>query len=531
MITNNPAVLVQIIGFGIFLWVGLYVLVRGARRTPLIVVSLVGLFAQAIFFGTGALTDTHTDLGWFIALQRWSLWTIVVPAAAWFHVSSLIARGARADAQQAPEPHLPPLVVATYTAGALLILIGTTSDLIVDYSHPLGEPGAFVVGPGPGYLFIMSFLALTATAAFANLLRARRALGRGQGTGDHAIARQLSVLAGGALFFLAGALWLTARKNWSLPISILPGFLFLFVGLAALGYGVAHFGLLLDGQNVQRDFLYNLTGITLLNILYGGLLALAGPGTVVSALALVALVTFTHTTFDIGRNVLDRLFFSPPERDARAEARDYASALGTTPVTAPTPALQQEPAPIEQKSPAAAADLEAPPETEQDYKAFPAQVRKALTGLKSPPQLAKSPLLSLELVERRVARAGQEDNRLNRAVALRELLIEQIEGLRPDSDGSAHRVGEAWRFYNVLYYPYVRELSRKSALAEARRLSDERRRNGQREPSELEQVLAWLADVDEDTFYKWQRRASDTIATILWEENGKIGQEKSVVEK
>ena len=156
-----------------------------------------------------------------------------------------------------------------------------------------------------------------------------------------------------------------------------------------------------------------------------------------------------------------------------------------------------------------------------------AQVRKALTGLKNPPQLAKSPLLSLALVERRVARAGQEDNRLNRVVALRELLIEQIEGLRPDSDGSAHRVGDAWRFYNVLYYPYVRELSRKSALAEVRRLGEERRRNGQREPGELEQVLAWLADVDEDTFYKWQRRASDTIATILWEENYKIAQDSA----
>jgi hypothetical protein len=115
-------------------------------------------------------------------------------------------------------------------------------------------------------------------------------------------------------------------------------------------------------------------------------------------------------------------------------------------------------------------------------------------------------------------------------VALRELLIEQIEGLRPDTDGSAHRVGEAWRFYNVLYYPYVRELSRKSALAEARRLGDERRRNGQREPGELEQVLAWLADVDEDTFYKWQRRASDTIAGILWEENHKIVQDTRVFE-
>jgi hypothetical protein len=513
---SNPAILAQIIGFGIFLWVGLYVLVRGARRTPLIVVSLIGLFAQAIFFATGALTDTQTELRWFMALERWSLWTIVVPAATWFHLSSLVAQGARAE----PGPTFPPLVVAAYTAGALLILFGTTTALIVDYAHPLGSPGAFAVGPGPGYPFIMIFLTLTAAGACANLLRARRAIVRGHGTGDHALARQLSVLAGGALFFLAGALWLTTRKNWSLDISILPGFVCLFVGLAALGYGVAHFGMLLDGQNIQRDFLYNLTGIALLNLLYGGLLALAGPATVVSALALVALVTCTHTTFDMGRNLLDRLFFSLAERDARAEARDYASALGTTPVTASAAELEQEPDPIVEQ-PAPAEDAE-PATPEHSYKVFPAQVRKALTSLKSPPQLAKSPLLSLALVERRVARADQEDNRLNRVAALRELLIEQIDGLRPTSDGSAHRVGEAWRFYNVLYYPYVRELSRKSALAEARRLGEERRRNGQREPGELEQVLLWLADVDEDTFYKWQRRASDTIAAILWEENHKI---------
>jgi hypothetical protein len=241
----------------------------------------------------------------------------------------------------------------------------------------------------------------------------------------------------------------------------------------------------------------------------------------------VTLVTFTHTTFDVGRSVLDRLFFSVPERDARAEARDYASALGTTPVTAPAPERELAPTLSEEPAgePPPPAENAAPPALEHEYKAFPAQVRKALTGLKSPPQLAKSPLLSLALVEQRVGRAGQEDNRLNRVAALRELLIEQIEGLRPNSNGAAHRVGEAWRFYNVLYYPYVRELSRKSALAEARRLGEERRRAGQREPGELEQVLAWLADVDEDTFYKWQRRASDMIAAILWEENAKIARD------
>src|SRR6266496_1450297 len=97
-----------------------------------------------------------------------------------------------------------------------------------------------------------------------------------------------------------------------------------------------------------------------------------------------------------------------------------SSAIGTTPVTTPAPELEQ----IEQAAELIEEPLEKPqptedvgsPNREHEFKAFPAQVRKALTGLKSPPQLAKSPLLSLALVERRVARAGQEDNRLNRVV-------------------------------------------------------------------------------------------------------------------
>ena len=42
----------------------------------------------------------------------------------------------------------------------------------------------------------------------------------------------------------------------------MPGFLCLFVGLAALGYGIAHFGLLLEGQNIRRDFFYRIASWT-----------------------------------------------------------------------------------------------------------------------------------------------------------------------------------------------------------------------------------------------------------------------------
>jgi len=519
MIFDHPAVLAQLIGFGLFLWVGLYLLVRGAHATPLMLVSIAGLFAQACFFGFGALADTRADPDSFVAIERWSLWTMVVPAAAWFHFSRLVAH--HSDRAERAQPIFSRLVVVAYTAAALLTLFGSISDLINDYTHPLAIPQGYVLRAGPAYLFYMLYITLTASGAFANLIRARRALAQRHDQQSPALTQQIGVLAVGAVAFLAGALWLMVRKNWDLPITVMPGFLGLFGGLAALSYGVAHFGLLIGGQNVQRDFVYSLTGIVILNLIYGGLLSLAGPATIESALALVALVTVTHTTFDVGRTLLDQLFFSNAERAARAEARDYATALGTAPIAADAP----EPQSLDESPAEAEPEIEAAePAEDQRYKIFQNQVRKALTSLKSPPQLAKSPLLTLDEIERRVTEAGQGDNRLNRAAALRELLLEQIEGLRPDvGDDAAHHVGEAWRFYNVLYYPYVRELSRKSALAEARRLADERRRAGQRAPSELEQVLTWLADVDEDTFYKWQRRASDTIAAILWEESGKIG--------
>ena len=517
---DDPAVIAQIAGFGVFLWVGLYLLIRAPTRTPLIAISLAGLLAQAVFFATGAIADTTDDLRLFVAMQRGFWWTTVLPAAAWFHVSSLIARG---PGRRAPRLLFTRRVVAIYTLALCIVLLGTFTDLFDDYAHIVRTPRGYALGPGPAYPAYIAYLALAAAGALVNLARAFRRFARRPDPAGQAMAQQLRLLTAGALSFLVGALWISARKYWSLPVSAVPGFLCLFVGLAALGYGIAHFGLLLEGQNIRRDFFYSFTGICLMNLMYVGLLAATGLLSVGGLLALVGLVTLTHTAFDSGRAALDRLFFDRAERAARAEARDYATSLAALPVGSPDLLPAPEPALLDAPAEPAQAALDA-----EGEKRFKDAVRKALTSLKSPPRLAQNQLLGLELVAQRVAQAGHEDNRLNRVAALRELLVEQIEGLRP-SDSAGARVGDAWRFYNVLYYPYVRELSRKGALAEARRLFEERRRAGQREPGQLEQVLSWLADVDEDTFYKWQRRASDMIATILWEENMKLEQGRNKV--
>jgi hypothetical protein len=520
MVVNDPVVLAQIVGFGLFFWLGLYLLVRATDWTALIVVAALGLLAQSLFFASSALTYTAPNLFALAQLERWFWWTAVLPIAIWFHFSMLIATPI---ASRRELRVFSPLVVLVYAVAAVICVLGSSTDLFLSYTDPVGQAGAYLhIGPGPIYPIQIAYLGITAAGAFANLLRALKSTSAHESTGSRPLTEQLRLLVVGAILFLIGALWIVMRYSWLITAYVLPGYLFLFAGVAGLGYGIANYGLLLEGQDIRRDFFYTLTGIGLINVIYVALLSGVGLLPVSGLLMLVGLVTLTHTTFDRWRNGLDRLFFTEAEQTARAEARDYATLLGTAPVASPLPSPADEPeapqdaVPITEldELPVASADL-------SGGKAFKDAVRKAITGLKSPPQLAKSPLLALPLVAQHVQQAGLPDNRLNRAAALRDILIAQIEGLRP-SDDAAGPVSDAWRFYNVIYYPYIHAVSRKGALSEARRLAEARRRQGQREPDALEQVLAWLADVDEDTFYKWQRRASDTIALTLWEENAKL---------
>ena len=154
-------------------------------------------------------------------------------------------------------------------------------------------------------------------------------------------------------------------------------------------------------------------------------------------------------------------------------------------------------------------------------KAFDDAVRRALTHLSDPTKLATSPLLNLTVVAQGVRDQQLEDNRLNRAAVLKEVLLDLLDGLRP-ADGGGRVTSDAWRYYNCLYYPYVRGIGRRRAPSVLRQLAERRKREGGPR-GDLEQVLDWLLQVDEDTFYKWQRRGSDTIAAALREREAALG--------
>ncbi|GAB4213991.1 MAG: hypothetical protein OHK0022_51860 [Roseiflexaceae bacterium] len=380
---NDSAVLFQIIGFGVFLWLGSYLLVRARRLSPLIVVSVVGLLSQAAFFAAGALTDSTTDQGLLALLERASWWSTVVPLATWFHFSRLIARSGR---EHVPRLHELPLWLV-YVAAGLISLLGGLTDLFV-----VVEGGR--TRPGVAYPVYILYLVLAVGGALINFVRSlRRAAVHPQQS--RGLLPQLWLLVCGSLGFLAGALWLAASYSWNLRLPEVPGYLCVLVGLGALGYGVAHFGLMLEGQRIERDFLYTITSIALLNLLYLGLLVPAGASAVPALLLLVALVTLTHTAYDKGRSLLDRLFFTQDEQDARAAARDYATSLGTDPVVPPELPEEQLPMPAAEvlaaiaTPPAAPAEPLHPPEPTATP-AAPAPdpaARRTLPGQRAPGDL------------------------------------------------------------------------------------------------------------------------------------------------
>ncbi|MEM7112056.1 MAG: hypothetical protein AAF614_06460 [Chloroflexota bacterium] len=141
-----------------------------------------------------------------------------------------------------------------------------------------------------------------------------------------------------------------------------------------------------------------------------------------------------------------------------------------------------------------------------DQAEFVRHTRQALSQMGNLPKLASSPLARLALVERRLQAANKPSDTLTRAAELRLLLSESIERLRPPAQETMG-VTDEWRYYNALYYPYVRGLkpySRRLILAE--------------EETAVRPILDWFrTQVPQRTLYNWQNAAAKLIARDLRE--------------
>ena len=496
--------LIQLLGYVGFLWLGLYILSRGDSGK---VAALTGITAllTACFFLFSALTRRIPDLDALRAMDRAGWWAAVLPPVLWLHLSLRLNPGAVRPTLRRPA------IALAYGTAALITLLGLATDLFRNY-HDRAATLDVPTPAGPLYGLYVAFLLGCAGFAALNLLRMLRhpyagarahspsgAEATTAGGSLPSSADETRFMAVGSIFFLLGVAYISINILMHAYWSEIPAYILILSGLTAVAATVMIHSSLLLGTDVRRDALYSVVGLATLLVPY--LLAswlLVGFNDLRHVLltAIVAtLITAPYTLRDRGRAWLDAAFFTPVVREEREAARAYVAALAAPPA-GPHPELST-------------------------VKQFDDAVRRALTHLSDPTKLATSPLLNLGVMSKAVADGSVEDNRLNRAAALKEILLELLEGLRP-SDGPGGVTGDPWRYYNCLYYPYVRGIGRRRAPTVLRQLQERRQRDGTPR-TDLERVADWLLQVDEDTFYKWQRRGSDTIAAALREREQAAG--------
>ena len=271
-----------------------------------------------------------------------------------------------------------------------------------------------------------------------------------------------ALLAVVALFVTLSAGLLILPLNW-IPVSW---------GMALLGFDLIFLGIIItawdafdEGESIRAHFVRSFVSA----LYYSGALAFIASLFSNSSALLLLLVTFgilTQTFSNSIQSLLDTLTLSPKTTEERQALRQTIDEL---------PRLS---------------GLEAMELSEEQFTRL---TRRALSHLGDLPKLAASPLVNLPFI--------QGENPLDRAQALKSLLVQSIQKLKPQSDLEFGMTDE-WRFYNALYFPYVAGLKPYTRRVDYDSLDKTSRA-----------ALDWFqTSVPERTLHNWQNAAAKLIA-------------------
>jgi hypothetical protein len=138
---------------------------------------------------------------------------------------------------------------------------------------------------------------------------------------------------------------------------------------------------------------------------------------------------------------------------------------------------------------------------------FIRHTRRALRYLNNLPKLSTNPLVSLPTIDERLSARSASSDPLERAVELKELLVESIDRLKPETERDFDTSPE-WRHYNALHFPYVAGLKPYGRNVNPTHLDEQSR-----------QAYDWfIREVPERTLYNWQAAAARLIALQLREQ-------------
>lgn len=265
-----------------------------------------------------------------------------------------------------------------------------------------------------------------------------------------------------ALFVTLSVGLLILPLNWiPLPWGMtLLGFDLLFLGLTLTAWDAFD-----EGESIRAHLFRSLVS----NLYYAGALALIAILFSENRTLLLILLTFgvlTQTFSNQIQLLLDRVTLASHLHDERQTLRQTADAL---------PLLSSlEPTSVEEEQ-------------------FIRLTRRALSHLGDLSKLATSPLVNLSTLS--------GTNPLDRAHALRALLVNSIQKLKPQSDARFGTTDE-WRYYNAVHFPYVLGLKPYTHRPDADALDESSRA-----------ALAWFqTSVPERTLHNWQNIAAKLIA-------------------
>lgn len=434
---------------------GLYLLSRDARK-PVLVLAAIGLCSFAVVVALDAVRAIDPRSA--EVLSRVEIYLVVVPAVAWFAVVLELARPADTERGRTREIALTGVVAALALLGAAL--------------------AGSVNGPlRLGHWLMFAVVSVSTLGAMA--VAARRP------TQPRRVA---GVIAVATLFFALGNAILI------IPLGLVPSWLALAstgLDVLLLGVAVALWDAFDEGQALRAAMARSFIGSMLLAVSLGGqlLLGLAVLGGGVGGNSRVALTVLAFTTVATTITVT-------------VLARPIAGLLDGV-VFSRSPRLRAERAAL-RTTEAALALRSTNPLDDLDDETFARLTRRALGHYGDLARLVASPLTGLPEIDARLAQRGAPDQPLERAAELRSLLADQIARLKP-RDGGDFGTTEQWRYYNVLYFPYVAGVRAYAQNATAAGLDPAAR-----------QAWQWfVAEVPQRSFHNWQNAAARLIAADL----------------
>jgi hypothetical protein len=318
------------------LWLGMYLVTRNPRAptawlTALTLWSLGGLFINILLalnpppvpaYRFSALRFLFPfwpsglfEQGASAWLQGWS----VAPSIAFWHHATLLMRPGKMNTWRWTR------VIAGYVVAIAAIEVQAFTQIL--FSVEGGDPLYLnSLRAGPLYsVFGIALIALT-IMSIINLVRSVYI------APTEIVRRQLMTLVTATVFTgLIGPLSLVSSglNLFPMPMVVMSGVLAVFVGV--VGYGVARYSALVEKRTIDRDFFYNLIGITVMTatyILASWLLVITYNAPKVIVIFIPLLGVFVHASLNAGSIFLDWFFYRGETRRLRANLHDLRRLAG-----------------------------------------------------------------------------------------------------------------------------------------------------------------------------------------------------------